>query len=246
MLLREFTVLSNDFDYSDAVAFHDRLNPKLWDNNGTMHDEIRRGLLEIAKDFVEFVGVELDIEDITISGSNAAYSYTKHSDIDLHVVARIPEGSDDLKQLFEAKKNQYNTDYDIKVKGIDVELYIQDASEKHISLGIYSVLNDQWKSTPKKEKPAIDSDDVGEKFKNYRDEIETVLKSNNMAVVKQQWDDIKRMRRAGLEKSGEFGVENIVFKILRNQGWLGKLKDHINDLKSKNLSIENLEFRGIK
>ena len=46
------------------------------------------------------------------------------------------------------------------------------------------------------------------------------------------------MRKAGLEKSGEFGTENIVYKMLRNQKWIERLQDHISNLQDQELSIE--------
>lgn len=242
MLIKEFTVSpQNEVSVDDAVVFHDELNPALWDSSGKMHPEVRKGLLEIIKDFIDFIGVKISLVDITVSGSNAAYSYTEYSDIDLHVVARVPQGEPEFPELFDAKKNQYNTQYDIQVKGIDVEVYVQDAEQEHHSLGIYSVLKDEWVSEPKKERVDIDSQDVKRKYKQYSDEINTVLKSDNLDEVNQQWDDVKRMRKAGLSKGGEFSVENLVFKILRNQGLMEKLKNHMWELKSKDLSIETRE-----
>ena len=241
MLLYELTgIPADEYSLSNAVVFHNNLNPLLFER-GLMKHDIRDALLKIAKHFEEFIGVPLDIKDITISGSNAAYSYTPNSDLDLHLVVEVPEG-DEFKELLDAKKNQYNAQHDIKVKGIDVELYAQDAKEKHHSLGIYSVLNDDWVSQPKKEQPDIDSDDVKSKYKNYRDRIRTVLKSDNAEMVKATWDTIKKIRKAGLEKHGEFGTENLVFKMLRSQGWIEKLHDHILNLKDTELSVEDLEL----
>ena len=42
----------NSFKLSDAVTFHDKLNPKLW--NGTkLRPEVRDQLLKIAEDFLQ-------------------------------------------------------------------------------------------------------------------------------------------------------------------------------------------------
>lgn len=238
MKIKEFTtVSSNDFSIGQAVEFHDELNPKLWENH-KLKPEIRKSLLAISKDFVNFIGIGLDVIDITVSGSNAAYSYTEHSDIDLHIISNVSKEKSELSELFDAKKNIYNIEHDIKIKGIDVELYVQPFDQPHHSLGIYSVLNDEWISKPKKEKITINSDDVKSKFKNYRDEIQLVLGSKKLDLVKEMWENIRRMRRSGLAKEGEFGVENLAFKMLRNQGWLSKLKSHMQNLKSKELSIE--------
>lgn len=238
MLIKEFTVEqpSSDFSVSTAVIFHDELNPKLFENN-RLRPEVREGLLKIAKHFEEFIGVKLDIVDITISGSNAAFSYTEYSDIDLHLVVQVPN-EPEYKELLDAKKNVYNAKHDIKVRGIDVELYAQDVEQEHHSLGIYSVLKNTWTSRPEKVTVKIDSGDVKDKYKNYKDRIEVVLKDSELDVAKAAWNDLKRMRKAGLEKNGEFSTENIVYKMLRNQGWIERLQDHITDLQDQQLSIE--------
>ena len=60
------------FKLSDAVHFHDELNPAIFEGD-TMKPEVREQLLTIAEDFVEHLGINhIDIEDITISGSSAA------------------------------------------------------------------------------------------------------------------------------------------------------------------------------
>jgi hypothetical protein len=77
------------FKLSDAVKFNSKLNPRLWTQE-RLRTDVRERLLTIADDFREFLGVhDLDIKDITISGSNAAYTYTPHSDIDLHLVVDL-------------------------------------------------------------------------------------------------------------------------------------------------------------
>lgn len=242
MLIKEFTANpSSDFSLDNAVVFHDTLNPKIFDDD-KMKPEIRTGLMKIAEHFEEFLGVELKILDITISGSNAAFSYTEHSDLDLHLVVEIPDEPEYL-ELLDAKKNVYNARHDIRVKGIDVELYAQDVAQPHHSLGIYSVLKDQWVSEPKRERVDVNTEDVREKYKNYRDRIRVVLDSEEIDTVQATFDDIKRMRRAGLSDNGEFSTENLVFKMLRSQGWIEKLQEHIFTLQDKELSIEQRSTR---
>lgn len=238
MLTKEFTVLpSPDFSIKNAVIFHDTLNPKLFTEDGRMHGEVRRALLQIARHFKEFIGVDLDVKDITVSGSNAAFSYTPQSDLDLHIVVTVPD-KPEFRELLDAKKNVYNAKHDIKVRGIDVELYAQDINQEHHSMGIYSILRSQWIEKPTKTEVDIDTQDVQDKYKNYRDRILVVLGDDDIAVAEDMWKDIRRMRKSGLESSGEFSTENLVFKMLRNQGWIEKLSNHINALQDQELSIE--------
>ena len=45
------------------------------------------------------------------------------------------------------------------------------------------------------------------------------------------------MRIAGLKQSGEFSIENIVFKELRNLGYIDHINDHITSNQDKDLSL---------
>ena len=45
------------------------------------------------------------------------------------------------------------------------------------------------------------------------------------------------MRGAAVQKGGEFSLENLAFKELRNQGYLDKFSDHITKLQDKQLSL---------
>ena len=132
-----------EFRLDDVVKFNQELNPKLWQRDETLLPKVRDTLLEIAEDFQEFLGVNgYDLKDITISGSNSAYTYTEISDIDLHLVVDMSkaEKSEIYRELFDAKKYQYNDLHDYKIGPHDIELYVQDAKQKHVSQGIYSIL----------------------------------------------------------------------------------------------------------
>ncbi len=241
MLLYEFTgIASDEYTLGNAVEFHNDLNPLLF-KNGVMHSDVRQGLLKIARDFEDFIGVDLEIVDITVSGSNAAYSYTPYSDIDLHIVVNVPD-TKEYKELLNAKKTNYNTLHDIKVKGIDVELYAQDSSEEHYSLGIYSLLKDDWVSKPKKEHPKIDSSDVIKKYENYIQRIRNAIQFGTLDTAKDAWATIRKLRQSGLAKYGEFGAENLAFKLLRNSGMLERLHKHINTLSDNELSVEDWDL----
>ncbi len=223
-----------------AVVFNDQLNPALFDG-GRMRPEVRRALLTIADDFQEFLGLEdLDILDITVSGSNAAYTYTPHSDIDLHLVVMIPDAHDpELRELFDAKKYQYNDQHDIKIRGYDVELYVQDAEQEHHSMGIYSVMKDSWVSEPRKVEADVDDASVEQKYDTYRHRINRALLSDDMEAVKNLLGAIRDMRRAGLSTGGEFSPENLAFKMLRSGGDIGRLRDHYYSLKDRALGLDS-------
>ena len=132
----------DSYNLADAVKFNDQLNPRLWDASEHLRPEVRERLLEIADDFRETLGVsDLELKDITISGSNAAYTYTPNSDIDLHLVVDLPEAdrNEVYRELFDAKKYQYNDEHNIKIGNADVELYVENANQPPKSQGIYSI-----------------------------------------------------------------------------------------------------------
>lgn len=226
----------------DAIIFHPTLNPKLWDSNGAMHPEILQGLLAMAEEFKDFLGLDdLDIKDITVSGSNAAYTYTPHSDIDLHLVVDIPSDQENLyRELFDAKKNLYNLVHDQKVKGFDVEFYVQNDADPVKSMGIFSVLRNKWISFPKKVKATIDDLSVKSKVESFGNKIREAINGDDYQLAKKTWDELKNMRRSGLERGGEFSPENLAFKILRTQGYQDQLYDKIVELKDRELSVESV------
>ncbi len=230
------------FKLSDAIKFHDDLNPKLWSNN-KLRPEVKKQLKIIAEDFLEELGVSgLDVVDITVSGSNAAYSYTPHSDLDLHIIVDMKELSNDeiYKELFQAKKTLYNDSHTIKVHGVPVELYVQDSRDPVVSLGEYSLLNDKWLKFPTKRRANFDQTATKSKYNKLLDLIKFALKSKNLQKITTILKKIKQYRQAGLDKAGEFGPENLAYKMLRSQGYITKLFALRDALHSKKLSIENM------
>lgn len=235
MNLREL----DSFKMSDAIHFHKELNPAIF-NGDNMKDEVRVQLLNIAEDFVDHLGIrDLDIKDITISGSAAAYSYTQYSDIDLHILVDFSTFSDDdvYRELFNAKKTVYNDQHDITIGGYEVELYVQDINQPVISLGEYSVLNDKWIRLPRKRRANLDQAATKLKYEKLVSLAEFALKSSSPAKVEGVLHTIKRYRQAGLDEHGEFGPENLAFKALRNNGTIQKLYDKLNRLHSRKLSL---------
>jgi len=235
MYIREFT---QEGIVDSAVQFHRELNPVLWQGK-VLNPKVRYKLLEIAKHFIQFIDIpNLGLKDITISGSNAAYSYTPLSDIDLHLVVDVPEEQAKLlKPLYDAKKNQYNFNHQIKIKNIDVELYVQPSTDKHHSLGVYSVLDNKWIDEPTMGNVKINDSDVQLKVENYLNKIMQALVDDELPNVLEVVQDLKRLRQSGLEHGGEFSIENVAFKVLRAKGFIEQLRQHATKLQDKALSL---------
>ena len=232
----------DSFRLSDAVKFHNELNPKLFRGN-RLDPAIRKQLLVIADDFLSELGVnDLKVKDITVSGSNAAYSYTPHSDLDLHILIDYNQFPNDsiYRELFKAKKDLYNDSHNITVKGIPVELYAQDSSEPFVSLGQYSVKDDKWLKIPTKRRANFDQSATVAKYRKLHEFVLQALQEKNLNKVKKSIDKLKQYRKAGLSSGGEFSPENLAYKALRKQGAIQKLFDLRDNLHSKSLSIENM------
>jgi len=229
----------DSFKLHDAIYFHDNLNHAIFAGD-IMRDDVREQLLLIAGDFIDHLGLDnLQVMDITLSGSNAAFTYTKHSDIDLHILVDMSKLNDELvyRELFHAKKTLYNDTHNILVNGYEVELYIQDANEPVISLGEYSILNDKWLKLPKKSRANLDQISAKLKFNKMRDLAKVALKHNDPNKIQNVIDKIKKYRKNGLHLHGEFGPENLAFKALRSKGIIKKLFDRLNILHSERLSL---------
>ena len=156
----------------------DTLNPDIWDNydeveESKMKDEIRKGLLDIANEFMNFIGFDIFIQDVTMTGSLANFNWSKFSDIDLHIIYDFKETGNEeelFKELFNLKRIIFNSQHDITVKGYEVETYVQDMNEPHLSTGVYSVLYDEWLTQPKPEKVSIDKEKIESKSKTWMEE----------------------------------------------------------------------------
>lgn len=223
----------------NIVQFHDELNPKLFSGR-RLKPQIRQQLLRIAADFLNYMGIhDLDIKDIIITGSNAAYSYTQHSDIDLHIVLDFNELNPDevYRELFNSKKNLYNDKHNIKIHGYDVELYVQDSNEPHVSLGQYSVLEDKWNKFPTKTRAEIKHNAVQAKFKKLQHIIQHAINTQDTIIVGNVLKKLGKYRRGGLESGGEFSPENLAYKMIRNAGLMEKLLKARDEYRSRDLSL---------
>jgi predicted nucleotidyltransferase len=183
-----------------------------------------------------------------MTGSLCNFNWSKFSDVDLHVYVDFSQFDEEdvevYKELFAIKKTLFNTQHDIKVKGFDVEVYIEDIEEKHYSSGIYSVLFDEWINEPKKQKIDFDKVVLKNKVSSWMKQIDLLIDENqdeDKETAKKRiellQDKLKKYRTAGLKKGGEYSYENLVFKFLRRNGYLDKLFDFKNNIVDKNLSL---------
>lgn len=231
----------------------DKLNPKIWDGDGEsakLKPIVREKLLEITDQFLDFLGIDLIVTDIIMIGSLVNYNWSQYSDIDLHIVVNFNQFPDNMRDLyvefFDLKKIIFNDKHNIKFYGYDVECYVQDEVQTTFSSGVYSVLFNEWANLPKKEDvKKVDVELLKQKSEQWMRLIDGVLdnikdedpeKIKN--IVKKYKSKLKKYRQCGLEKGGEMGLENLVFKVLRRNGYIEKLHNKPTEVIDDKLSLK--------
>jgi len=235
-LVKYFEFNQQDLEAVKSFRVKDELNPKIW-NDFKIDDEVREDLLKIAEDFYNSTDLETDVEDIVLTGSLANYNWSeKYSDYDLHILidfTKVNDVVDLVKKYVDSAKSVWNKEHDIKIKGYEVEVYIQDISEPHKSTGVFSLLNNKWNVKPEQFDFEPDEDMIAEKGKSVMmmvDELEEQVDEDKydafIEKVQKVWEKVKNYRKSGLEsEGGELSMGNLVFKFLRRNGYVGKIID---------------------
>lgn len=127
----EIKFTEKDSLLTENIEKHDELNPKLWNEDGSLKEEVHDKILEIANSFMEDLkqdGIKFDLKDIILVGSNCSYNYTKDSDLDVHLIADSSSLNcpDDLYPLlYSSYRSIFNKNLDIDFYGIPVEIYVE-------------------------------------------------------------------------------------------------------------------------
>jgi len=248
----------NDFHkILKSFRLKENLNTDIWEKtNGeyTMKSKVRERLLKIANDFIEFLDVNFVISDIIMSGSLANFNWSDYSDIDIHVIADFSQFNDTERPLYEdlfyLKKSIYNKKHDITIYGYEVELYVEDESQVNDvkSIAKYSILNDEWVETPVNEPVDISNSKIKSKSQQWMNTIDKLIDNvkdedfdEAKELIDKYNDKLRKYRTCGLQKDGEYSEENLVFKVLRRNGYLEKIRNLKDELTDKKLTLK--EFR---
>lgn len=224
------------------IEYHKTLNPKLWLDNKLI-PEVKTKLIEIYQTFINKLKeneIPIDVVDVLLLGSNASYNYTDNSDIDLHIVTDFEDLglNNTLAQIFyNNEKSKFNDDYDISIKGLPVEVYIEDINAGTKSNGIYSLLQDKWIKFPEYNPPK--EVDYSFLLNVYQNKVNNALQGTP-EQIKSTINEIKMLRKISLMNDGEYSKGNLVFKELRNNGSIDNLYNKLHELTSKELSLEKI------
>ena len=234
MIIKTFEKFSQaQFEPIKSFTLKDNLSPEFWEDD-KLKSDIKKELLQLGNDYFEQLDLKsVKLEDIIFTGSLANYNWSNYSDIDLHLVFDFSEVNEDIelvRKYLDAVEKFWKLQHDIEINGYDVEIYCQDANQTHHSTGIYSLQEDKWLRKPTKEDFVPDEDSIKKKASIYMksiQELEKDVESNKPykkieSKMKKVWKKIKDGRQAGLDREGEFSVENLVFKLLRRNGYIDK------------------------
>ena len=235
----EFITESSDL----TLRYHDQLNSKLWQGD-KLKPEVREKLIEIGNAWAEFSSIPQEaIKDMILVGGNANFNYTDFSDIDLHLLVDkddMPDCPDLLDDYLKDKKQLWSFSHDISIYGHDVELYAQDVNaEFPANQGVYSLTQDNWMVPPTKQEVNFDDPNLIRKIEDYVNKINGLIDSNaEDESFKKLKKKFAEMRKAGIKKAGEFSQENLIFKELRNKGYLDRMNQYIKSKQDEKLSLK--------
>ena len=232
------------------------LNKQIWKNNRTIDSRVRLQLLDIADDFFDSLEVSfVEPIDIILRGSICNYNWSTASDIDLHIVLdfnEIGENKDLIKDYFDTKKNEWNKNHKgLEIFGFQVELYVEDINEDNVSNGVYSLEKNKWIKEPNQnEVKSIEpeSEEIKDLAAQLMTCIDDLIGEFHQSELDSQfeeiqdtldyiWDFVKAMRKQSLNNEGEYSKGNIIYKILRRNGYLEEILQLRNDIYNKLNSI---------
>ena len=216
------------------------LNPKLWEDKKLKRD-VREAIIDIVSEFMDNLIIPVEILDVRVVGSNASYNYTEQSDLDVHIISNLElvgSPTEIVQALYNSERSNFNRTHNIKIKGIDVELYVEDVNSSVTSNGIYSVIDDIWIKEPqiiKERSVKIDKKEL----RDLVNSVKSVLADGDSNDIKDCINMLYLMRKDSIAIDGEYGVGNLLFKEIRNRGLLSALKDKYNEMISDELTLEH-------
>jgi predicted nucleotidyltransferase len=219
-----------DQEVIDSLKFRDKLSPDIWETESKIRTEVKEALLKVAHDFLSTIEINIPVKDIVLTGSLANYNWSKHSDLDVHIITDFSEVDDSaevVESLTRALTSAWNSKHDI---------FIHDSS------GVYSLMDDEWAVQPKKEDKFPDLDTVRKKAEDYIERIDAIEDAFQEGDFEDSYHDAKKLkekirtiRQRALKREGEYSVENLVFKVLRRTEDLDRLSTLLN--RSYDMSI---------
>jgi hypothetical protein len=234
----EFAQFSqSQFEPIQSFKLHDKLNPRIW-QNFELREDIAEDLMQIAEDHFEFLELGLvKLEDVILTGSVANYNWSEYSDFDLNLkfdFNKVGTDPEFVQKYLDAKKKVWKSQHDITIEGLPVELTCTDINKDSFSTGKYSIMQGEWIEKPTLEEFEPDEEmirDEASKYMRKIKEIEVDLSSENpdydrlSKEIKRNLKKLRYEREAGLKREGDLSIENLVYKLLKRNGYVDRLID---------------------
>lgn len=226
------------FEFIKGYDKHQQLNPKLW-NGDQLRPEVKDTLLKVATKFEEFIDLAIPVIDIQITGGQVTYHYTDQSDLDLHLIIDYDQIDCDQEvlELLDTKRLLFKQKHQINIRGIPVEPGTENVKQPTVS-SAYSIKTDSWIRKPKNYSAQINDREISVQAKKLMKLIDNVLDTNDLETAQKLLKMIRKYRKNGLKQTGEYGIENLVYKTLRNSKSLEKLQNFIDNNLDKKLSVK--------
>ena len=235
-----FEFVQADFEPVKSFNLKDELNPKIW-TDFELDQDIREDLLRIAQDFYMGTNINADVKDVVLCGSLANYNWSeKYSDFDLHIIIEymeVDENYDLVESLCDFAKKVWNKLHEITISNYEVEVAIQNLSDLKNDIkvgkmgGVFSLMDNKWLKKPEMKDFEPDEEQIREKAENIMfsiDDLEKQVDEDKWQYFEEKidkvWKKIKNYRKSGLDsEDGEFSIGNLVFKLLRRNGYIEKV-----------------------
>lgn len=233
------------------LSAHERLNPLYFDDNGIMFEEKRQELLEYVQIYLEAYYLKFEntkIRDICMVGSMVSYFYHNDSDIDIVIDIR-GDNNHYLKedfQLFHKLLSQSSSYFmpslsTQKLHGMNIDIKPFRFEYKYEQQ--YSLLNNQWVMKFDKElinglSVQVITDTYYLKLAEINKHLKDIYgnKTTSSRFKNEQLNDY--LDYLTYDMRNESYLMNIVYRLLRSQGFVQELGEQIalNDIKRINLN----------
>lgn len=235
---------------NEEFQIHETLNPKLWDSAGQLLPEAKEAIIKVVKVFESELSCPINIIDVQIVGSNASFNYIDsegyQSDVDVHIISNFELVSKQVELVnivYQLEKSKFNDKHNITIHGVPIELYVQDVNSGIESNGIYSVLDNSWIKEPKPMNSASKKN-ISKEFETWKNHIFKVIGEQNKDEIMNSINTLYLIRHNSIAADGESGAGNQLFKEIRSQGLLDRLKDAYNELVDREITVESLADQG--
>ena len=234
----------------------DKLNPDFFDKEGKLDSQIRMRLLDIADDFVKSLEVKwVKPSDIVLTGSIANYNWSKYSDVDIHIIYNfkdVYDKTDFIKDYFNSKRDIWNDTHEgLTIKDFPVEISVEDSNNPANSTGVYSLEKNKWVKEPEDMNDSkLNTDYIKDfcakqmtKFDELFDQIDNETDRKKLETLSNKvealYTKLKNMRGEALKsKEKEMATGNIIWKVIKHQGYIEQAWEYINKVYDRKNTID--------